>query len=95
MAKCQKAKLPETTEKIFGVTKNGKCHYSFEEWQKGKIVNYDCIIPMKTAIGYAPTMLDVIDKDFKEANSEVASQRQEQNMEMIKIIHDYCKLRLK
>ena len=91
MQTCSPAKYSETKETIHGKTKNGNCHYSYQMFKDGDLVENHCIIPMKVVLGYATTALDII--EYSEGYQDIASQRHEQNREIRKIMLDYCKIK--
>ncbi|MBQ8476602.1 hypothetical protein IJ531_06025 [bacterium] len=90
---CTPAKYKESKESVYGKTKTGQCHYSFKEYYKGDLVDYDCFMPMSVAIGYATTALDVY--EYTKDPSALAYQRLVQNNEIRKVMRDYCKMRIK
>ena len=90
---CSPAKNLETKEVIYGKTKNGNCHYSFEQKTDGELIQNHCIVPMKVMLGYASTALDV--NEYSNGYPDIAKQRFEQNTEIKKIMLDYCKNKVK
>ena len=86
---CIPSKYEPTMETIYGVTKDGRCHYSYKEYVRGDLTEFHCIMPMQVAIGYATTSLDV--NEYSGYNIGLAAERLLQNNEIRKIMLDYCK----
>jgi len=94
MKTCSKAKYLPSLESVYGKTKNGKCHYSYKVLDKGDYVEYHCMLPMQTSLAYATTSLDIIEYSSKGID-ELADERLKQNNQILKIIYDYCKIKVK
>ncbi len=65
---CSPASSEITKEYVYGKTKNGKCHYSFKEYDKGELKQFQCMLPFNVSYGYATSSLDIIN-EIKKINS--------------------------
>lgn len=90
LERCSPAVYDATNEKVYGITKDGKCHYSYKQLYNGSYVENHCILPMAVVLGYGSTALDVVDYSYTDV--KMATDIIQQNNEIRKILLDYCKI---